>query len=269
MQLPRISIVTPSYNQAKYLPETIDSILGQKYPNLEYIIVDGGSTDGSVDIIRKHEDYLAYWVSEKDRGQSDAINKGFRKSSGALFNWINSDDVLFPDALQRIASTYVAHPSVDIVAGGHAVCSEDGTVIWASAPPSMWALFPEYWVHGSGQQSTFVTADALKRVGGIREDLHLSMDMDLYYRILTSGGRRATVHGLIGMIRKHEDAKGAKHQRTWHSEQDRLFSEYGISPRGRELAHVKSRGLRIIDGTYLRSLCLLYQWKGRKPWEGK
>ncbi len=108
---PKISIVTPSYNQAEFLERTILSVLNQNYPNLEYIIIDGGSTDGSVEIIKKYEKFLAYWVSEKDKGQADAINKGFKRATGDIVAWQNSDDTYSPDALQSVAGFFRQNPN--------------------------------------------------------------------------------------------------------------------------------------------------------------
>jgi len=126
---PMISIVTPSYNQAPFLEETIRSVLLQGYPNLEYIIIDGGSTDGSVDIIKKYEPWLSYWESEKDRGQSHAINKGWKISSGAFLSWINSDDVLKPQSLFRVMEQFENHASAGLIYGDNERIDENGQIL--------------------------------------------------------------------------------------------------------------------------------------------
>ena len=106
MKYPKITIITPSFNQGNYLEQTIDSVLSQNYSNLEYIIIDGGSADNSVDIIKKYEKHLAYWVSEKDKGQTNAINKGLKIATGDIVNWLNSDDYYEPDALHKVADAF-------------------------------------------------------------------------------------------------------------------------------------------------------------------
>lgn len=132
---PKISIVTPNYNQAKYIEFTIQSVLSQNYPNLEYIIIDGGSTDGSVEIIKKYESQLTYWVSEKDYGIYDALNKGFKKSTGDVMGWINSDDLLLDNALFKIARVFSENTSVEWFEGINTIIDSKGAVQSAKRPP--------------------------------------------------------------------------------------------------------------------------------------
>src|ERR1051325_2361432 len=124
-----ISIVTPSYHQARYIEETIQSVLSQDYPQIEYIIVDGGSTDGSVNIIKKYEDQLAWWTSEKDEGQTDAINKGFARAKGDILAWINSDDTYEPGAVTAAAQYLHEHPDVGMVYGDCNYIDRSGNII--------------------------------------------------------------------------------------------------------------------------------------------
>lgn len=264
---PRITIVTPSYNQAKYLPEAIESILGQDYPNLEYIIVDGGSTDGSVDIIKRYESQLAFWVSEKDSGQSEAINKGLRRATGQLFNWINSDDVLFPGALQRVAEAYAKHPQADMIVGCRARSGADGKIFKVSAPPSAFAMSPERWSMFICQQSVFVTLKVMTQLGGVREDLHCIMDAELYYRLLKRNPRYVRIGALLALIREHPDAKGLARSHEWAPETQRIWSEYGIEPRRVKVAQAKTRLCRLLDGSYVKSFIMQEKWRGRRPWE--
>ncbi len=126
---PRVTIVTPSYNQGQFIEETIRSVLLQGYPDLEYLVVDGGSSDGSVDVIRKYYRWLAYWVSEPDRGQAHAINKGFSRSTGDLLAWINSDDFYFPCALDRLAESHLEHPEAILLADAERF-DDGGQGVW-------------------------------------------------------------------------------------------------------------------------------------------
>src|SRR5437016_7897009 len=121
---PKISVVTPSYNQGSYLEKTILSVLNQEYPNIEYIVIDGGSTDNSLDIIKKYEKHLKYWVSEPDRGQSNAINKGFSHATGDLLTWLSSDDYYMPGALWALATMAMAHREASVFVGAGRIIDE-------------------------------------------------------------------------------------------------------------------------------------------------
>jgi glycosyltransferase involved in cell wall biosynthesis len=266
-QLPQITIVTPSFNQAKYLPETIESILNQDYPRLEYIIIDGGSTDGSVEIIKKYQSHLSYWVREKDSGQSEAINKGFSKATGDLFNWINSDDILFPGALCRIAEAYIKNPNAALIAGYQARSDSQGRIFSVSVVPSRTAMSAKNWIIPLGQQSTFIASKVFEKVGGVREDLHCIMDSELYYRICMAGGSMARAKGFVGMIREHPEAKGVAEKDKWGIERAVVFKENNISIAFHELAKTRMRLCRLVDGSYLRSFMFLQRLKGKKPWQ--
>lgn len=126
---PKITIVTPNYNCVEFLERTIQSVLSQEYPNLEYIIIDGGSTDGSQEVIKKYQSKLTFWVSEKDNGLYDAINKGFARSSGEIMGWINSDDILAPNSLFHLAEIFSSHPTVNWLQGLPTLIDEDDKVI--------------------------------------------------------------------------------------------------------------------------------------------
>ncbi len=187
---PKISIVTPSYNQGQYIEQTIQSVLGQDYPNLEYIIIDGGSTDNSGEIIKKYEKHLAYWVSEKDKGQSDAINKGISRATGEIFNWLNSDDFYSPGVLQEVANSFSA--GVDVVCGKVRFHYADGSTAFTTAFPHSDNVMEVISSTKFVQQSTFFPLKFIKEVNGVNPELHYSMDFELWLKYLF-------IYGLSGV----------------------------------------------------------------------
>ncbi len=180
---PLVTIVTPSYNQARFLEDTIRSVLSQDYPHIEYIIVDGGSTDGSVDIIRKYEDRLAWWVSEPDRGQAHAINKGFARARGEIWAWINSDDIYTPHAVREAVAFLEAHPEVGMVYGDALYIDEENRVLgrFPSAQTDYRKLLRGF-VH-IPQATAFFRADLVREVGFLNENLYYAFDYDLWVRL--------------------------------------------------------------------------------------
>jgi len=179
---PRVSIITPSYNQGQFIEETIRSVLLQGYPNLEYIIIDGGSTDNSVEIIRKYEPWLAYWVSEKDSGQANAINKGWQRSTGEIVAYLNSDDIYFPNAINSVVAFLQEHPEVDIVYGDCHYVDEQGKYIRACVTEefNLKRLIQVY--NFIPQPSTFIRKQVLTEIGLMDESLHYALDYELWLR---------------------------------------------------------------------------------------
>ncbi len=184
---PRVSIVTPSYNQGQFIKETIRSVLLQGYPDLEYIIIDGGSTDGSVDIIRKYEPWLAYWVSEPDEGQADAINKGLQIAQGEIVAWLNSDDVYLPGAMSAVAKAWMAYPNSLIVGDVINFDEETGKEELVHQQGITLEKFIDFWSEPRPswhQPGLFFPRVAWQRVGPLDESLWYAMDYDLMCRLL-------------------------------------------------------------------------------------
>jgi glycosyltransferase involved in cell wall biosynthesis len=181
--LPLVSIVTPSFDQARYLESTIRSVLDQDYPNVEYIIVDGGSSDGSLEIIRHYSDQLAWWVSEKDRGQTDAINKGFAHAKGEILAWLNSDDVYEGYAVREAVAFLQNQPEVGLVYGDANFIDEKGNIIGHfPAAQTDYKRLRRGYVH-IPQQSAFWRADLWRKVGPLDPAFYFAMDYDLWVRL--------------------------------------------------------------------------------------
>jgi glycosyltransferase involved in cell wall biosynthesis len=180
-------VVTPSFNQACYLEETIRSVLLQGYPRLEYIVVDGGSLDGSLAIIEKYAPWLAYWESQPDRGQAHAINKGFKRARGTIVAWLNSDDRYEPAALANAARGIDPSAGRAVAFGGCRMMSQASAVLWDPQPPTK-TLALRDWVscwknYPAGQPGVFVDAGVLAAVGPLAEDLHCAFDYELWLRL--------------------------------------------------------------------------------------
>ncbi|MDY6937097.1 MAG: glycosyltransferase family 2 protein [Cyanobacteriota bacterium] len=207
---PKISIVTPSYNQGEFLEETIRSVLLQGYPNLEYIIIDGGSTDNSIEIIRQYEPWLTYWISEPDRGQSDAIQKGFDRSSGQIMGWLNSDDLLEPLALLTLSSIY--QPGCHWWKGDAKHILADGTIKTYKQSPL--EITRNELLHARlilTQVSTFWTRELWHQAGGYISNLNFAMDYELWLRF-SNYTSVTTIESVLGRYRTHDRAKTGTQQ---------------------------------------------------------
>jgi len=222
---PRITIVTPSLNQSGYLEETICSVLGQGYPSLEYMVLDGGSTDGSVEIIRKYEQHLAYWTSEKDDGQAEAISRGFARSTGDILGWVNSDDYLLPGALAKVGKFFTQNPGADLAIGGGIVVDASGSLVrkYYSFPQN----FDSLLVGGQFfmQPAAFWRRSAYETIGGLDTSLHYCFDYELFLR-LTRIRAPSGIAAILAAFRIHDQSKTST-----------ILSTVGLS----ELEQVRSR----------------------------
>jgi glycosyltransferase involved in cell wall biosynthesis len=233
-QWPLITVVTPSFNQADYLERTIQSVLQQEYPSLEYIIVDGGSSDGSVAIIRNYADRLCWWCSEPDGGQADAIAKGFARSTGEILCWLNSDDILLPGALKAVGEYFRNHSLVEVVNGGaYCIDAHDRPIrrlfesAYTHGVRASARRFQFYGQDGVYQQATFWRRAAYAAVGGVRKDFTFAMDLDLFTR-LAARQRFHVIPCYLACFRYHDAGKSGTIQHVRSAEVLRLQREHGV-----------------------------------------
>lgn len=227
---PRVSIVTPSYNQGQFIEETLRSVLLQGYPDLEYIIMDGGSTDRSVEIIRKYEPWLSYVHIGPDGGQAAAIGEGFRHATGEILAWLNSDDRYRPGALARVACFFTTHPKVVFGNGDVNYIDTEGQFrqrIYAIRPNRF--LTANLGVHGWPQQGCFWRHWAYKRVGGIDGSLRFCMDRDLFIRLTGVGPGRRIPGPPLADFRIHDQAKSSMLLDVAQREGAALIAKYGAT----------------------------------------
>ncbi len=227
--LPKISIVTPSYNQGEFLEETIRSVLDQQYPNLEYIVIDGGSSDKSVDIIKKYEARLAYWVSEPDRGQTHAINKGFQHASGDICAYLNSDDVYATDILRVVAEDYIVSADRDRFWKAYVVKTFNAEGFIDTVYPNQNCELPVWLSTAFGllQPGVFWTRQMYRDIGGFDEGVHYVFDRYFFMQLLKKGYAYDTSQEIVAAhFRIHEGAKTQKDNLLFQAEYkscDRAF----------------------------------------------
>ncbi|MBL7744901.1 MAG: glycosyltransferase [Chitinophagaceae bacterium] len=238
--LPAITIITPSYNQGRFIEETILSVIDQGYPRLEYIIMDGGSTDETVEVIKKYADRIHYWVSEKDNGQSHAINKGLRMATGDIINWINSDDMLTPDSLWIIAQHFLDHPEAVMVHGRIEYFGQGKNYYSRNLPEK--DLNTRYAAHiCMPQPACFFKRKLVLEQGYLDESLHFSMDTDLFVR----AGLHypiVQVEEVLAKFRLHGDSKSVSaFSKTFLDDNKKIFSRV-LATLGaeKEIAEMKS-----------------------------
>lgn len=251
-----VSIVTPSYQQAPYLEATIRSVLDQQGVELEYIIVDGGSSDGSVEIIQKYQQRLAWWISEKDRGQTDAINKGFARARGDVLAWLNSDDTYEPGALAQAVAYLQAHPEAGMVYGDANYIDEHGRVIGRfPAAQTDYRRLRQGYVH-IPQQASFWRAELWRQVGPLDPTFYFAMDYDLWVRLAALAPLHYTPR-LWANFRLHSNAKTiSADDRCW-PEMLRVHRRLGGAPVA-----------PIVVKYYLRKLAAPYiRWKRKRMFQ--
>lgn len=227
MPLPTVSIVVPSFNQARFLDEALRSLIDQREQIHELIVMDGGSTDGSRSIIEGYQSELTHWQSAKDAGQADAIIQGFERATGDIFAWVNSDDALLPGAVQAMREVFESNPESGLIEGNTVIIDQDSKIMLCdrrAGPSDRWARFGYMRAH---QPSTFFRRSLYERVGGVDRSMHCTMDTDLWYKMLPLANA-IRIDDYIGVHRIHTDAKGENEQwkRRYAEEREVLDERY-------------------------------------------
>tara|TARA_Y200000002_G_C22666463_1_gene658186 strand:- start:1329 stop:2180 length:852 start_codon:yes stop_codon:yes gene_type:complete len=272
---PLISVIVPSYNSERYIEETLRSIESSQFSEVEYIFVDGGSTDGTMNFVKKSQHVFSHIISEKDKGQSDAFNKGFRLAAGDYLTWLNSDDVFCQGALSKVIKI-IKKSRRPWYAANMFHIDRDSKILKScqSGPFESWAL--KYGVLNVFGPSTIFSRDLYQEFGNFREDFHFCMDTEYWWRLASSGKRYERIPVHLWALRLHEDAKtaasitGGADQKPsgMVAENNRYASMYFplTSEKSRKRGRLLARFWRTLTGPYLKSLYFSALYKGRSIW---
>ena len=246
MSSPRISIVTPSFNQGEYIEQAILSVIGQGFPGLEYVIMDGGSTDQTRGILETYDREIHYWVSEPDKGQADAIYRGFERATGDIVGWLNSDDFLLPGALEKVASFFANNPDVDCVIGGCLLVDEGGEMIREKNRPQYYLGLKQdfrkllFWETGFCQPASFWRREAFFRVGGFDRDLRFCFDYDLFLR-LAREKPFGVIPDFLACFRHHGESKTSTLSEVCESEKVEVRGRHGLYDSSAPIRYLQRR----------------------------
>jgi GT2 family glycosyltransferase len=264
---PRISIITPSYNQAQFLEETIESVLAQRPDLWEYIVLDGGSTDGSRVIIERFGPQLTRWRSERDGGQSEAIDSGIRMATGDVVGWLNSDDVLLPGSLRAVQEAFAQDPDLQVVVGGLAFVDASSRIIRVVRPPRQTLAAALWGITHVPQPACFFRKSLYETVGGIDRGLHVVLDTELWYRMLRVAPHWGHVDRVLAAFRIHPSSKGQSWNAAYAQENALLrrrypeFSDRSIWTRLGRLAYIAGRAASL---SYARDYLLSARVRGQR-----
>lgn len=265
---PRMSVVTPSYNQGEFIEETIRSVLLQGYPDVEYIIIDGGSQDGSLKIIKKYEKWLKYWESKPDRGQAHAINKGWTRATGSIYLWLNSDDLLAPGSLICVAKEFYKH-NAQWLCGGSLVIDETGRERQIMMPLYHKSLenMLTTWEQSSysyPQMSTYVSANVVHSAGLLREDLNYVFDHEYWVRLVSLGYNPCLQNIILSRYRLHPKSKTVVDGPQFTKEAVQVAHEYAnrfnLKTKAVRLSLARGHAIRLIDKLRQQSYAVS-RWK--------
>lgn len=267
MNKPILTIVIANYNYGRFLETAIKSVIDQDgFDRCELIVVDGGSTDNSVEIIKKYEDKIAWWVSEKDKGQSDAFNKGFAHAQGRLGCWVNADDLLLSGTLRNVLNTLVKYPNTEWITGG-VIFFNDDNLIWRARIGTAITRNMHKWVDPTviGGPSSFFSLKKMREVGGFNINLHYVMDGDLWNKFFHIGMRIRHLNQYFWGFRMHEQSKTthsltAARSKAFMREDELVFSRRHFSKNRMRINYFIITAWKLLNGSILRSLVDTLRW---------